>query len=123
MLANVEQAAIGEFSAINRLMEAARFVAKYDKIPDTVKELTYELIMPEVVEALIGPDALALAGGRISKANFNRLLNGQRTDLEKIHNALKDQARQCHDEVVTENRARIGQMVARAGGTRALAMK
>ena len=43
--------------------------------------------------------------------------------MDLIHNALKDQARQCHDEVVAENRARVGQLVARATGAHGLAMK
>lgn len=74
----------------HRLTPAARFIAKYDKIPDTVKELTYELIMPEVWAALVEPEGLApAAAGRISKSNFNRLLRGERTDLQKIHFALK----------------------------------
>ncbi|MEU5725077.1 hypothetical protein ABZ783_25105 [Micromonospora sp. NPDC047738] len=74
----------------HRLMPAARFVAKYDKIPDTVKELTYELIMPEVWAALVEPEGLApAASGRISKKNFNRLLSGERTDLKKLHFAMQ----------------------------------
>jgi hypothetical protein len=75
---------------VHRLSAVARFVAKYDKIPDTVKELTFELIMPEVWSALVEPEGLAAASsGRLSKANFNKLLRGERTDLEKIHKALQ----------------------------------
>ncbi|MEU5943765.1 hypothetical protein ABZ807_32475 [Micromonospora sp. NPDC047548] len=74
----------------HRLTPAARFVAKYDKIPDTVKELTYELIMPEVWAALVEPEGLAAAAsGKISRKNFDRLLGGERTDLVKVHKAMQ----------------------------------
>ena len=46
---------------------------------------------------------------------------GRRMDL--IHNVVKDQARKCHDEVVAENRARVGQLIARATGQQSLALK
>ena len=81
----------------HRLMGAARYVAKYDKIPDTVKELTYELIMPEVwnylvVEQVEEPAGLVAAatGSRVSKVNFDRLLNGKRTDLKRLHEMMTD---------------------------------
>jgi hypothetical protein len=46
----------------HRLIAAARHVAKYDKIPDTVKELTDELIMPQLPMAK--PDSGDFKGGR-----------------------------------------------------------
>ncbi|MGI5521862.1 hypothetical protein ACQEUX_13050 [Micromonospora sp. CA-259024] len=82
----------------HRLMDAARYVARYDKIPDTVKELTYELIMPEVYNAIVAEDAAAafavtasaVPDGWISKKTFDRLLNGKRTDLKRTHEMMTD---------------------------------
>lgn len=81
----------------HRLMPAARYVAKYDKIPDTVKELTYELIMPEVWNYLVVEQVEEPAGfvatassSRVSKGNFDRLLNGKRTDLKRLHEMMTD---------------------------------
>ncbi|GIF63900.1 hypothetical protein Ais01nite_19350 [Asanoa ishikariensis] len=82
----------------HRLMAAARYVAKYDKIPDTVKELTYELMMPEVwnylvveqVEEPAGLVSVAVASSRVSKGNFDRLLNGKRTDLKRLQEMMTD---------------------------------
>lgn len=83
----------------HRLMDAARYVAKYDKIPDAVKELTYELIMPEVYAALVYQEAAlartatatsSVPDGWISKKTFDRLLNGHRTDLKRLHEMMND---------------------------------
>ena len=72
---------------IHRLSAVARFVAKYDKIPDIVKELTFQLIMPEVWAAFVEPEGLTatVSSGRITKPSFDRLLRGERTDLKKLH--------------------------------------
>ncbi|WP_074318743.1 hypothetical protein [Micromonospora cremea] len=83
---------------VHRLAEVARFVARYDKIPASVKEVTYELIMPEVWAALVEPEGLtaAVASGRVSKSNFDRLLRGARTDLKKLHEVVFQKPNHVH---------------------------
>jgi hypothetical protein len=75
---------------VHRIEAVMRFVAKYDKIPDTVKELAFSLILPEVWAGLV-EDAGAVqtlgAGTKLSKAQFYRLLRGERTDMAKIYRA------------------------------------
>ncbi|MEV4534550.1 hypothetical protein AB0J82_12040 [Asanoa sp. NPDC049518] len=74
---------------VHRLGATARMVAKYDKIPDAVKDITYELIMPEVWAGLVESDGFAALGpaSKLSKQQFNKLLASERTDMAKLYRA------------------------------------
>ncbi|MEH0844421.1 hypothetical protein V6U81_18735 [Micromonospora sp. CPCC 205711] len=75
---------------VHRINEVLRFVAKYDKVPDVVKDLTFQLIVPEVWAGLVEPDGTALAaaaGSKLSKKQFYKLLASERTDVAKLYRA------------------------------------
>lgn len=90
----------------HRLMETLRFVTKWDKIPDFVKDLALQLILGETYDLLQGDGAAAAADGtaaaadaavmspaalpmfRFSKTGIRLMSKGDRTDWDRITKAL-----------------------------------
>lgn len=78
---------------IHRLDAALRFVTRYDKIPDAVKDVALELILAETYTYLqTGDQSLAstlAAGSRFSDADIRKLSRGDRTKWKSIEEAMK----------------------------------
>lgn len=75
---------------VHRIEAVVRFVARYDKIPDFVKETAFALILGTDWTALVGDGSgfQALAGPRFSKAGLTRLARGDRTDIRRLARAM-----------------------------------
>ncbi len=75
----------------HRIDAVLRFVARYDKIPDFVKETAFQLILGADWDALVGDTAgFSVAASRFSKAGLTRLARGDRTDIRRIARAMYD---------------------------------
>jgi hypothetical protein len=75
---------------VHRLRETLRFVTRYDKIPDFVKDLALELILGETYSFLVGESgAFSISAFRFSRADIRRLTRGDRTDWETIADAMR----------------------------------
>jgi len=79
---------------LHRLEETVRFVTRYDKIPDAVKDLALELILAETYSYLQSGDEtfnfVALASlSRFSDADIRKLSRGDRTKWKSIEEAMK----------------------------------
>ncbi|MFC0506974.1 hypothetical protein [Micromonospora costi] len=79
---------------LHRMDAVVRLVARYDKLPDTVKDLALELILTGTYEYLqsgdqtLGFGTLA-AGSRFSDADIRQLSRGDRTKWKSIEEAMK----------------------------------
>jgi hypothetical protein len=75
---------------VHRMGETLRFVTKWDKIPDAVKDLALELILGETYNFLVGDDGdFNIAAFRFSRADIRNLTRGSRTDWEEITDAMR----------------------------------
>ncbi|MBG0568921.1 hypothetical protein [Actinoplanes aureus] len=75
---------------IHRLDEVLRYVTKYDKIPDAVKDLALELVLGETYAYLVGESAtLRAAAGRFSDTDLRKLSRGDRTKWKNVEAAMK----------------------------------
>jgi hypothetical protein len=80
------------FKYRHRIDAVLRFVAKYDKIPDPVKELSLQLILEADWDYLVGESGqpVQAMASRFSKAGLLRLAKGDRTDIKRIARAMYD---------------------------------
>jgi hypothetical protein len=84
----------------HRLMDTLRFVTRYDKVPDFVKDVALELILGATYSALQGETAAVARTGdasvgvaaaspfRFSRNGIRLMSQGDRTDWERIIDAL-----------------------------------
>jgi hypothetical protein len=80
---------------VHRLMETLRFVTRWDKIPDSVKDIALELILGQTYTLLQGDAPAAAAASvaaaspfRFNPAGIRRMSQGDRTDWDRILKAL-----------------------------------
>jgi hypothetical protein len=87
---------------VHRIDAVLRFIARYDKIPDLVKETALQLILATDWDRLVNdqPEALAFKGtaavvmfalpAKFTKAGLTRLARGDRTDIRRLARAMYD---------------------------------
>ncbi|OLB76375.1 MAG: hypothetical protein AUI14_18955 [Actinobacteria bacterium 13_2_20CM_2_71_6] len=78
----------------HRIRAVLKFVSKYDKIPDSVKEVAFQLILLGTYDFLTGddgqPGVMHPNIHRLSDAALIRLAKGDRTDFKRLEAAMKD---------------------------------
>jgi hypothetical protein len=99
---------------VHRIQAVLRFVARYDKVPDSVKELAFQAILLTDWDGLIGGDqpsagVHAAARAKFSRAGALRLGKGDRTDLKRLRAAMDDPHHVAGDRVPFMNNARAGE--------------
>lgn len=79
---------------LHRLDAVVRFVARYDKVPDLVKETAFELILQTAWTSLVDDGAQALqttvTASRFTKKALTQLAKGDRTDIRRLAKAMYD---------------------------------
>ncbi|MFU8872690.1 hypothetical protein [Micromonospora sp. SL4-19] len=99
---------------IHRLDETLRFVTRYDKVPDLVKDAALELILGETYAYLQGGDqtfnfATTSARSRFSDADIRKLSKGDRTKWKSIEDAMKLPNHTSGDPVRPQRNAKAGE--------------
>ena len=79
---------------VHRLDEVLRFVTRYDKIPDAVKDTALELILAETYTFLLGDDgavdaAVSALASRFTRNDVRTLSRGDRTRWKRIEDAMR----------------------------------
>ncbi|MET0494507.1 MAG: hypothetical protein ABW000_15405 [Actinoplanes sp.] len=75
---------------VHRLDATLKFVTKYDKIPDSVKDVALDLILGETYNFLVGDDGgFHAAASRFTRQDVRNLSRGDRTRWKQIEDAMR----------------------------------
>ncbi|WP_127543494.1 hypothetical protein [Actinoplanes sp. OR16] len=100
---------------VHRLQETLKFVTKYDKIPDSVKDLALELILGQTYNFLIGDDAgFSAAASRFTRNDVRTMSRGDRTRWADIQDAMSDTNHVDGPEIPAQYNWRDGENAVRA---------
>jgi hypothetical protein len=101
---------------VHRLQETLKFVTKYDKIPDSVKDLALELILGQTYNFLVGDDGAirAAAAPRFTRNDVRNMSRGDRTRWADIQDAMSAPNHQDDVEIPAQYNWRAGENAVKA---------